>query len=85
MIIASMTNPAIEPHRSNQGFDIHKKAGYSNMVLRLDDFIDGVEIRRYGQKVITTDVQRYEKVSDNPELLWKYGMEYVRLCREKGI
>lgn len=85
MIIASMTNPAIEPHRPNQGFDIHKKAGYNNMVLRLADFIDGVEIRRYGQKVITTDVQRYEKVSDNPELLWKYGMEYVRHCREKGI
>jgi len=85
MEIAFMTNPAMEPHRPNQGLDIHKDCSIGSIIPKMSDFISGEEIRRYGQTVITTDVQRYEKVSDNVELLWKYGMEYVRLCKEKGL
>ncbi len=83
--IACMTNPSIDPHRPNQGLALTKEAGFDGVVLDMKDYCSGGEIKQLGKKVVSIDVQRYEKVTDNPKLLWKYGFEEVRLCKEKNL
>lgn len=83
--LACMTNDAMAPHRPNQGFEIHKSAGYSRIVLNMEDYISGYEIQMLGKTVISTNVQKHEKVSDKPELLWTYGMLEVEEAKRKGM
>lgn len=83
--IACMTNPAVDPHRPNQGLTLFKETAFDGVVLDLKDYCSGQDIKQLGKKVVSIDVQRYEKVTDNPKLLWKYGFEEVRLAKEKNI
>ncbi len=83
--IVCMTNPAIDPHRPNQGLSLFKETGFDGVVLDLKDFCAGRELKQLGKNVVSIDVQRYEKVVNDPKLLWKYGFEEVRLAKEKNL
>lgn len=83
--VACMTNTAIDSHRPNQGFEIHKKAGFNEMVINLRSFCSGNDLKNYKKKVVSIDAQHYDNAVDNPKLLWQYAMEEIRVAKEKGM